>query len=50
MPSRGIAFLAGEYFHLYNRGVDRQAVFFTEENFKHGFSVSWPIRPPATVS
>jgi REP element-mobilizing transposase RayT len=36
MPRRGIAFLAGEYYHLYNRGVDRQAVFFTEENFKHG--------------
>jgi REP element-mobilizing transposase RayT len=36
MSRRKIAFLAGEFYHLYNRGVDRQAVFFTEENFNYG--------------
>ena len=30
---RDIQFRAGHYYHLYNRGVDRQPIFFDEENW-----------------
>jgi REP element-mobilizing transposase RayT len=33
MPYRRTAFLAGEFYHLYNRGVDRSPVFFSTENY-----------------
>jgi len=33
MPQRRTTFLAGEFYHLYNRGVDRAAVFFTKDNY-----------------
>jgi len=33
VPRRDLGFYAGEYYHLYNRGVDRQPVFFHEENY-----------------
>ena len=33
MPRRTIGFCAGEHYHIYNRGVDRQPIFFCEENY-----------------
>jgi REP element-mobilizing transposase RayT len=35
MPNRRTAFLAGEFYHLYNRGVDRAAVFFGDDNYRY---------------
>ena len=33
MPRREIPFLPDQYYHLYNRGNNRQAVFFEPENY-----------------
>ncbi|MEA1929312.1 MAG: transposase [Patescibacteria group bacterium] len=32
MPSRKINFVAGEYYHVYNRGVDKRRIFGDEED------------------
>jgi REP element-mobilizing transposase RayT len=33
MPYRKVTFQAGQIYHLYNRGVDRQPIFFCAENW-----------------
>lgn len=33
MPRRARTLAAGEYYHLYNRGNNRQAIFFERENY-----------------
>ena len=33
MPRRYLAFCPGEYYHFYNRGVNRGKIFFEEENY-----------------
>jgi putative transposase len=33
MPGRSTDFLAGQYYHLYNRGHNRQNIFFERENY-----------------
>ena len=33
MPYRRTQFVAGEYYHLYNRGIDRQLIFLERENY-----------------
>lgn len=33
MPRREIKFYAGEYYHIYNRGNNRQHIFFDRENY-----------------
>jgi putative transposase len=33
MPYRKIEFRAGYYYHLYNRGINRQAIFFCDDNW-----------------
>jgi len=33
MPRRQVEFRAGHYYHLYNRGNNRQAIFFERENY-----------------
>ena len=33
MPRRIISFLPDNYYHLYNRGNNRQAIFFEQENY-----------------
>jgi putative transposase len=33
MPRRDIPLVAGEYYHIYNRGNNRQNIFFEEENY-----------------
>jgi putative transposase len=33
MPRREIPFVPGLYYHLYNRGNNRQAIFFQQENY-----------------
>jgi len=33
MPYRKIKFLTGQVYHLYNRGVNRQPIFFCDENW-----------------
>ena len=33
MPRRKTAFIEGNYYHLYNRGHNRQTIFFTRENY-----------------
>jgi REP element-mobilizing transposase RayT len=34
MPRRQVELCAGEYYHVYNRGVNRQATFFEPDNYK----------------
>jgi REP element-mobilizing transposase RayT len=34
MPRRSIRFVAGHYYHVYNRGVARQPIFREEENYR----------------
>ena len=33
MPRRDVQFSPGEYYHLYNRGNNRQTIFFERENY-----------------
>ena len=33
MPQRGEVFAEGEYYHIYNRGVDHRPIFFTPANY-----------------
>ena len=33
MPRREVKFYAGEYYHIYNRGNNRQKIFFERENY-----------------
>ena len=33
MPRRNIPLKAGEYYHIYNRGVNKQNIFFNRENY-----------------
>lgn len=33
MPRRTVPLIADEYYHLYNRGVNRQTIFFEQENY-----------------
>ncbi|MGH7494424.1 MAG: hypothetical protein ACREOO_18790 [bacterium] len=33
MPARHQEFQAGEYYHIYHRGVNRQKIFFETENY-----------------
>ena len=33
MPRRAIPLVAGEYYHVYNRGNNRQPIFFERENY-----------------
>lgn len=33
MPQRNVQFCAGEYYHLYNRGNNRERIFFERENY-----------------
>ena len=35
MPRRGEEFVKGEYYHIYNRGVARGAVFFVPGNYEY---------------
>ena len=35
MPQRGAVFAVGEYYHIYNRGVDRNPIFFTPANYEY---------------
>ena len=35
MPRRQVNFAPGHYYHLYNRGNDRQTIFFERENYLH---------------
>ncbi len=33
MPQRRIPFRAGQFYHIYNRGVDKGKIFFSHENY-----------------
>jgi len=35
MPKRQTQFLPGHYYHIYNRGANRDAIFFREENYAY---------------
>lgn len=35
MPSRNIIFQTGGYYHIYNRGVEKRAIFTDEREFNH---------------
>jgi putative transposase len=35
MPYRQTRFLTNEFYHLYNRGVDRTPVFFSRDNYRY---------------
>ena len=34
MARREVVFLSGQYYHVYNRGVNHQDIFHTEENYR----------------
>ena len=34
MPKRDVAFVAGEYYHVFNRGANRQPIFRTADNYR----------------
>ena len=34
MPRRYLTFSPEEYYHLYNRGVNRQEIFFEPDNYR----------------
>ncbi len=34
MARREVAFLPGQYYHVYNRGVNHETIFHTEENYR----------------
>ena len=33
MARREVTFLPGQYYHVYNRGVNHQVIFHTDENY-----------------
>jgi putative transposase len=35
MPRRDLTFQLNHYYHLYNRGNDRNLIFFERENYLH---------------
>lgn len=35
MPYRKTQFLAGHYYHVYNRGNNRQPIFFNADNYRY---------------
>jgi REP element-mobilizing transposase RayT len=35
MPSRSIPFLANHYYHIYNRGVNRNRIFLSDDNYSY---------------
>lgn len=35
MPYRFKNILKGQYYHLFNRGVNKQKIFFTEDNYTY---------------
>jgi len=35
MPYRDDVFSRGQYYHIYNRGVDKRAIFFNAGNYEH---------------
>jgi putative transposase len=35
MPSRRVSFQAGNFYHVYNRGNNRQNIFFKRDNYLH---------------
>ena len=35
MARRGIQFLRGEYYHIYNRGCNKEKIFRSEENYRY---------------
>lgn len=35
MPPRLMTFLANNYYHIYNRGVNHAQIFFSEENYRY---------------
>ena len=36
MPYRKSEFYFGGYYHIFNRGTNREIIFFTEENYLYG--------------
>lgn len=35
MPRRYLTFCPGEYYHFYNRGVNRELIYFDDDNYAH---------------
>ena len=35
MPRRYLSFCPDEYYHFYNRGVNREAIYFDDDNYAH---------------
>ena len=35
MPYRGDVFTAGEYYHIYNRGANREPIFLNSDNYRY---------------
>jgi len=33
MPRRKTKFIAGEYYHVYNRGTNKNRIFLSDENY-----------------
>ena len=41
MPNRQTTFLAGEFYHLYNRGLDGRPAFLREQNYRYFLRQLW---------
>ena len=35
MPRRYLTFCPGEYYHFYNRGVNRELIYYDDDNYAH---------------
>jgi hypothetical protein len=44
MPYRKVQFAQGQFYHVYNRGVERQPIFWEEENYQELKTISWNNR------
>ncbi len=50
MPRRRVGFTSGVYYHVYNRGNNRQAVFFEPDNYAYFLKgVRKYVRPAASI-
>jgi REP element-mobilizing transposase RayT len=50
MPLRDIPVESGKFYHIYNRGVNKQAVFFSDRNYRYFINkLSEYFRPTADI-
>ena len=50
MPPRKIQFVQGAYYHIYNRGANRQSIFRSDENYKFCLRLMQQYRQALNIS